>query len=93
MTACRPVPANSYGASYGEHGEFLEFSVGQHRELQEECRAMGIDSTSVWDLTSAQEIAALKPNLIKLPSATNQHYVLQEYLCRISTVKSTFLPE
>ncbi|MGH0218071.1 N-acetylneuraminate synthase family protein [Sinorhizobium meliloti] len=78
-----PVPANSYGKTYGEHREFLEFSVGQHKELQEECRAMGIDySTSVWDLTSAQEIAALKPNLIKLPSATNQHYILQDFLCK-----------
>ncbi len=78
-----PVPENAYGATYGEHREYLEFSVGQHKELQEECRLAGIDySTSVWDLTSAQEIASLKPNLIKLPSATNQHYVLQEYLCK-----------
>lgn len=78
-----PVPANSYGKTYGAHREFLEFNAGQHKELQEECRANGIEySSSVWDLTSAQEIAALKPNLIKLPSATNQHYVLQEFLCK-----------
>ncbi|MEJ8476996.1 N-acetylneuraminate synthase family protein [Roseibium algae] len=78
-----PVPANSYGSTYGEHREFLEFSVDQHKELQEECRMVGIDySTSVWDLTSAQEIATLKPNLIKLPSATNQHFTLQEFLCK-----------
>ncbi|KJF71934.1 N-acetylneuraminate synthase family protein [Agrobacterium arsenijevicii] len=78
-----PIPANSYGETYGEHREFLEFSVGQHKELQEECRLMGIDySTSVWDLTSAQEVTTLKPNLIKLPSATNQHYVLQDFLCK-----------
>jgi len=78
-----PVPANSYGKTYGEHREFLEFSVGQHKELQEECRLMGIDySTSVWDLTSAQEVTTLKPNLIKLPSATNQHYILQDFLCK-----------
>ncbi|WP_349360295.1 N-acetylneuraminate synthase family protein [Stappia sp.] len=81
--APHPTPANSYGATYGEHREFLEFSVGQHRELQEECRLAGIDySTSVWDLTSAQEIAALKPNMIKLPSATNQHFAVHEYLCK-----------
>lgn len=78
-----PVPSNAYGDTYGAHREFLEFSVGQHKELQEECTLMGIDySTSVWDLTSAKEIAALKPNLIKLPSATNQHYTLQDYLCK-----------
>lgn len=81
--APHPVPENAYGPTYGKHREFLEFSVGQHKELQEECRIAGIEySTSVWDLTSAQEITTLKPNLIKLPSATNQHFVLQEYLCK-----------
>ncbi len=78
-----PVPANAYGPTYGAHREFLELSIGQHKELQEECRMMGIDySTSVWDLTSAKEVTSLKPNLIKLPSATNQHFELQDYLCR-----------
>ncbi|WP_417679489.1 N-acetylneuraminate synthase family protein [Roseibium sp.] len=78
-----PVPHNSYGATYGEHREFLEFTAGQHKELQEECRLAGIDySTSVWDLTSAKEIVALQPMLIKIPSATNQHFELQDYLCR-----------
>lgn len=81
--APHPVPHNSYGTTYGEHREFLEFTAGQHRELQEECRMAGIDySTSVWDLTSAKEIIALEPLLIKIPSATNQHYELQDYLCR-----------
>jgi sialic acid synthase len=81
--APHPVPHNSYGTTYGEHREFLEFTAGQHRELQEECRLAGIDySTSVWDLTSAKEIIALEPLLIKIPSATNQHYELQDYLCR-----------
>ncbi|QUS54892.1 N-acetylneuraminate synthase family protein [Pseudovibrio brasiliensis] len=81
--AAHPVPANSYGATYGEHRELLEFSAGQHRELAEECRLNGIEySTSVWDLTSAAEIAALTPSLIKIPSATNQHYALQDFLCR-----------
>ena len=77
-----PVPANSYGATYGEHREFLELSVEQHAELKEECDRNGIEySTSVWDLTSAREIASLNPTLIKIPSATNQHYELQRYLC------------
>ncbi|WP_350335666.1 N-acetylneuraminate synthase family protein [Coralliovum pocilloporae] len=81
--APHPVPANSYGDTYGDHREYLEFSVGQHKELLEECRMMGIEySTSVWDLTSAREITSLNPSLIKLPSATNQHYELQDYLCK-----------
>lgn len=81
--APHPVPANAYGPTYGAHREFLEFSIDQHKELQQECAAMGIEySTSVWDLTSAKEVAGLKPRMIKLPSATNQHYELQEYLCK-----------
>src|SRR3546814_15529744 len=39
-------------------------------------------SDLVWDVTSAKEIASLNPRLIKIPSATNQHYELQEYLCK-----------
>lgn len=77
-----PVPANSYGATYGEHREFLEFTVDQHQELIAECNANGIMySTSVWDLTAAKEMAALNPPMLKIPSATNQHYDLQNYLC------------
>ena len=77
-----PVPANAYGASYGEHREALEFDIDQHRELIDECKANGIlYSTSVWDLTSAREMAALEPPLLKIPSATNRHFELQNYLC------------
>ena len=36
---------------------------------------------SVWDLTSAKEIAALKPELIKIPSACNNHYEMLSWLC------------
>ncbi len=77
-----PVPTNSYGETYGEHREFLEFTVDQHQELIQECKANGIDySTSVWDLTAAKQMAALNPPLLKIPSATNQHFSLQNYLC------------
>lgn len=78
-----PVPSNSFGDTYGAHREYLEFSVEQHEELKRECEANGIDySTSVWDVTSAKEITSLNPSLIKIPSATNQHYELQDYLCK-----------
>ncbi len=77
-----PVPGNAYGDTYGAHREFLEFNTDQHKELIEECTTNGIEySTSVWDLTSAKEMAALNPPLLKIPSATNQHYELQGYLC------------
>lgn len=77
-----PNPVNSYGKTYGEHREFLEFTADQHRELKEYCEEYGIDySTSVWDLTSAKEISALQPKWIKIPSACNNHYEMISYLC------------
>jgi N-acetylneuraminate synthase len=73
---------NSYGATYGEHREFLEFSLDQHRQLQEWCKEYDVEySTSVWDLTSAKEICSLHPNLIKVPSACNLNKPLLQYLC------------
>ena len=77
-----PVPGNAYGDTYGAHREFLEFDADQHRDLMAACEAEGIVySTSVWDLTSAREMAALNPKLLKIPSATNQHFAMQGYLC------------
>jgi sialic acid synthase len=70
--APHPNPANSYGKTYGEHREFLEFNLDQHKQLQNWCVTYGIQySTSVWDVTSAKEIAQLNPTLIKIPSASN----------------------
>lgn len=77
-----PNPDNSYGDTYGAHREFLEFDTDQHKELIDHCAANGIAySTSVWDLTSAKEMAPLNPPLLKIPSATNQHYEMQGFLC------------
>lgn len=80
--APHPNPANAYGATYGEHREFLEFTAEQHAELKEYCEELGIVySTSVWDLASAKEIAALNPELIKIPSACNNHFEMLGWLC------------
>ena len=76
-----PNPINSYGKTYGEHREFLEFSKDQHKELMDYCNSIDIlYSTSVWDVTSAQEITDLSPQLIKVPSASNTHYDMLEVL-------------
>jgi sialic acid synthase len=81
--APHPNPANSYGATYGEHREFLEFDVDQHRQLKAWCEEFGLTySTSVWDLTSAKEIALLEPVTIKIPSACNTHFEMLTWLCR-----------
>ncbi len=78
-----PNPANSYGDTYGAHREYLEFSVDQHRELKSYCEGLSIGySTSVWDVTSAIEIAKLEPDFIKVPSACNLNFPMLEVLIR-----------
>lgn len=80
--APHPHPENSFGSTYGQHRESLEFSLEQHQELQEWCRKYGIEySTSVWDVTSAKEIVSLHPKMIKVPSACNLNKPLLKYLC------------
>lgn len=80
--APHPHPYNSYGPTYGAHREFLEFTVEQHAQLKNWCEEVGITySTSVWDMTSAKEIASLEPKFIKIPSACNTHYEMLNWLC------------
>ena len=80
--APHPNPVNSYGKTYGEHREFLEFNLEQHSTLKKWCEEENIIySTSVWDLTSAKEITTLQPRFIKIPSACNTHFEMLNYLC------------
>ena len=78
-----PVPYHSYGRTYGEHREALEFTTEQHRELKAYCESRGIVySSSVWDMTALKEIMSLNPVYIKIPSAMNTHLELLSYACR-----------
>jgi len=80
--APHPNPANSYGDTYGAHREFLEFDVAQHQELKDYCKDVGITySTSVWETTSAKEIASINPDFIKIPSACNNNFEMLGWLC------------
>lgn len=80
--APHPNPVNSYGDTYGAHREYLEFTVEQHAQLKKWCEEAGITySTSVWDMTSAKEIASLNPEFIKIPSACNTHFEMLNWLC------------
>lgn len=79
--APHPHPENAYGSNYGEHRERLEFSVDQHKQLQECCVSHNIEySTSVWDEVSARQIIALNPRMIKVPSAMNTNQRLLSIL-------------
>lgn len=81
--APHPNPINAYGNTYGEHREYLEFTAQEHMQLKTWCDEAGvIYSTSVWDITSAIEIVALQPALIKVPSACNLNKGLLTYLCQ-----------
>ena len=76
-----PNLINSYGKTYGEHREFLEFDVNQHKLLKSYCDKIGIEySTSVWDITSAKEMVSFNPNFLKVPSACNNHFEMLEVL-------------
>lgn len=80
--APHPHAENSFGNTYGEHREFLEFSVEQHTQLKKWCEEFNITyATSVWDTTSAMEIASLHPKFIKIPSACNNNYEMLNWLC------------
>lgn len=79
--APHPHPENSYGKTYGEHREFLEFNLEQNKQLKEWCEEEGlIYSTSTWDLTAAKEIVSLNPKMIKVPSASNLNFPMLQYL-------------
>lgn len=71
----------SYGKTYGEHREFLEFDIETHRKLKGYAEEHNIEySTSVWDMTSAREVASIEPLTIKVPSACNNHIEMLEFL-------------
>ena len=76
-----PNPHNSYGDTYGAHREFLEFDLDQNKQLMNYCKEIGIEySTSVWDVTSANEIVSINPKMIKVPSACNNHFEMLKIL-------------
>lgn len=81
--APHPNPKFSFGKTYGEHREFLEFTTAQHLVLKEYCDSINIQySTSVWDLTAAKEIVQnINPEYLKIPSASNLDFKLLGYLC------------
>lgn len=76
-----PVPANSFGKTYGLHREKLEFSITQHKKIQTYCKKKKIEyMCSAWDLTSLKQLIKLKVRHIKIPSACNNNQELLIYL-------------
>jgi len=60
---------NSYGATYGEHREFLEFGSKEYRELQRYAKELGIDFfATAFDTASADFLAELDIPAYKIAS-------------------------
>lgn len=79
--APHPNPQHSYGSTYGEHREFLEFNIEQHEELKKWCEEKKmIYTSSIWDIISTKEVVSLYPKLIKIPSACNLDFDIHRYL-------------
>ena len=76
-----PVPANSFGRTYGLHREKLEFSIQQHKNIQSYCKKKKIEyMCSAWDITSLKQLIKLKVKHIKIPSACNNNEALLKTL-------------
>ena len=96
-----PVPANSFGKTYGLHREKLEFSISQHKKIQSYCKKKNIEyMCSAWDLTSLKQLIKLNVKHIKIPSACNNNQDLLNHLfkkfkgyCHISLGMTTSTEE
>jgi sialic acid synthase SpsE len=75
---------NSFGATYGEHRRFLEFSAEQHRELQAYTAGKGIlYLCTVCDLVSLEEMAPLDLPAYKVASRDMTNWPLLAALGRL----------
>ena len=60
---------NSFGSTYGEHREFLEFGVNEYLELQSYAAELGVDFfATAFDLASADFLHALDVPAYKVAS-------------------------
>jgi N-acetylneuraminate synthase len=84
QSAPHPNPAFAYGPTYLMHRQALELTVDQHAELRDYCKEVGIGyATSIWDKTSATEMAAVQADYIKIPSACNLRQDLYEIISKL----------
>ncbi len=75
---------NSFGATYGEHREFLEFGLTEYRELQQYARELDIDFfATAFDVASADLLTALDVPAYKIASGDLTSTPLLEHVARI----------
>jgi len=74
---------NSYGATYGEHREFLEFGKEEYVALGRLAKELGLDFFSTaFDLPSADFLAELDPPAYKIASGDLKNTVLLKYVAK-----------
>jgi N-acetylneuraminate synthase/sialic acid synthase len=75
---------NSFGATYGEHREFLEFGRAEYKELQAYAAELGVDFFSTaFDLQSADFLAELGVPAFKLASGDLKSTPLLKHVARM----------
>ncbi|MBI3048992.1 MAG: N-acetylneuraminate synthase family protein [Acidobacteria bacterium] len=74
---------NSFGATYGEHREFLEFGLKEYQELQRYARELEIEFfATAFDMASADFLAALDLPAYKIASGDLKSTPLLEHVAR-----------
>jgi sialic acid synthase len=74
---------NSYGATYGEHREALEFGKEEYRELQKHAKQLGVDFfATAFDFPSADFLQELDVPAYKLASGDLKNIPLMKYVAR-----------
>ena len=74
---------NSFGATYGEHREFLEFGLDEYRELQQYARELDIDFfATAFDIASADFLAGLDVPAYKIASGDLRSTPLLKHVAR-----------
>jgi sialic acid synthase len=74
---------NSFGATYGEHREFLEFGNHEYRELQAYARDLDIDFfATAFDIASADFLADLDVPAYKIASGDLKSTPLLKHVAR-----------
>jgi N-acetylneuraminate synthase/sialic acid synthase len=75
---------NSFGATYGEHREFLEFGMREYRELKAYAAELGVDFfATAFDLASADFLAALDVPAYKIASGDLKSTPLLKHVARL----------
>ena len=74
---------NSFGATYGEHREFLEFGAREYAALQAYARELGVDFFSTaFDVASADFLHALDVPAYKIASGDLKSIPLLQHVAR-----------